>query len=103
MFYAFIVIGLIIIILGLSSRRSLTNKDQDQNKNDYQSLIDKMPTYTGKIEGSPPDGNGNGNGDDLGTHFWDLFQNPNIWINSYTIKEVPQNIYFKSNTKLNTH
>lgn len=81
-----IFIGLIIIILGLSSNKSLSLAPQP--------ITHVTVTGSGaEVTGSPPD--------DLSTQFWGMFQNPNIWINGYTIKEVPQNVYFKSNTKLN--
>ena len=87
-----IFIGLIIIILGLSSHNQITTNSNANSNSNANELSSSTGSFNDPV-GVPPD--------DLGTQFWGLFQNPNLWVNGYTIKEVPQNVYFKSTSKLN--
>ena len=79
MIETFIIIGLLFIIFGLTSKSDISNKSNRSNKSP-NSLIKR------KVEGYPSD--------NTPTYmFWDYFQSPSLEVNGRTYTEVSPNIY----------
>jgi len=80
-----IIIGLLFIIFGLTSKSKIINKS-NVNVKSPNSLIKR------KVEGFPSD--------NTPTYmFWDYFQSPSLEVNGRTYTEVSPNIYLSSDTK----